>query len=161
MTSIRDIMLIGITLFAIGISLFYTVDIGQKVNNKLLNMSIFNTSTTASSAIIHSQQAINSTDYMYFAGFIGFFIAVIVFGYLVGGNPLFAPIYFFVLVIIVFICVILQLAWGDISSTPEILSLLGTLPLTNFVLSNLGTLMAVMGLTGMFVMFSKPEEQNF
>ena len=160
MTSVRDILVIAIVLFAVGISTVFAVNIGHKVNTNLLSISVMNNTGQASSVIVHADAAINMVDYIYLAGFIGFFIAIIIFGWLSSSHPILAPIYFFILIIFVFISIIFQLSWGDIYANPTVLAAASNLPITTFILSHLGVLMTAMGLIGILVMFGKPQNDS-
>ena len=156
MTSVRDIIVIAIVLFAVGISITFAVVIGHRVNANLLTIPAMNNSAEAVSVITHADAAINMTDYIYLAFFLGFFIAIIIFGWLVGGIPILAPIYFFSVVLFTFVSIILQQVWGDIATHPEVIAGTINLPITNFILTHLGLFMAVFGLIGIAVMFAKP-----
>lgn len=160
MTSIRDIIIIAVVLFAVGITSFFAVDIGHRVNTNLLAINTINQSTTATAVITSADTAINMTDYIYLAFFIGFFISIIIFGWIVGGQPILAPIYFFVLVLFTFVAVILQEVYKDIAQNPQVIGSIANMPITNFILSNLGMFMAIFGLIGIVIMYAKPEATN-
>ena len=159
MTSIRDIIFIVALLFVVGVSVMFIVKIGHNVNTQLLNVSVFNNSVAASNVIQHTDMAINSMDYIYLAFFISFAIGIIIFGYLIGGTPIMTPIYLFILVIFAFVGVLLQLAWGDIGSSAQLLSTTSNLPITNFILLHLGYFTVVLGLLGILSMYAKPQDQ--
>ena len=155
MSSVRDIIIIAVILFAVGISATFAVKIGHEVNANLLTITAINSTETAVDVIEHTDTAINMTDYIYLAFFIGFFFSIVIFGWLVGGSPIFAPIYFFMVVIFTFIAVILQLVWNDISTNADVVSTVAALPITDFILAHLGIFTAVLGLVGIVVMFAK------
>lgn len=158
MTSVRDIIVIAVVLFAVGISIMFSVRIGHDVNSNLLVLPVMNDSAEAVSVINHADAAINMTDYIYLACFIAFFISIIIVGWLTGGNPILAPIYFFCVVIFVFVSVVLQRVWADIAVHPEVISSTLNLPITAFILSHLAYFMTVFGLAGILIMFAKPPE---
>lgn len=156
MTSVRDIIIIAIILFVVGTSLVFIVKMGHSINTQLLNVSVISTNTEAVEVINATDTAINMSDYLYLALFIAFFISIIIFGYLVGGSPIMAPIYFFILIIFTFVSTIIQLAWGEISSHAELITTVAQLPITNYILSHLGYFIAVMGIVGIIAMYAKP-----
>lgn len=158
MTSVRDIIVIAILLFAVGLTLLLVVNMGHRINDQLLQTPTFNTSTTASEVITSADTAIDSTDYIFLSLFIGFFISVAITGWFVGGVPILAPIYFFVVTIFSFIGVILQLVFQDVSSNANIISATANLPVTTFILTNLGYFTVAMGLLGIIAMFAKPSQ---
>jgi hypothetical protein len=155
MSSVKDIIVIAIILFAVGITTIFAVNIGHRVNTNLLVVPAMNNSVEATSVIQHTDTAIDMMDYVYFAFFVGFFISLIIFGWLVGGLPIFAPIYFFLVIIFTFVSVILQLVWNDISLNPELTLAVVNMPLTTFILSHLGLFTAVFGLAAIAAMFAK------
>ena len=158
MTSVRDIIFISILLFVAGISIVLVVDSSHRINAQLLLTPTFLNDSNAVSVIEHTDAAINMTDYIYLALFVAFFIAIMISGWLVGSEPIVAPIYFFVVVIFTFIAIILQNVWGDIASSPYIVSTLSSLPITAYILSHLGYFMAAFGLLGILAMFAKPTQ---
>jgi hypothetical protein len=160
MSSVRDILVICIILFAVGISLMFIVKIGHNVNTQLLNVPTFNNSISAKTVISNTDNAINSTDYIYLALFISLFIGVIMFGYMIGGTPILAPIYFFILIIFGFIGVILQMVWADIGAGSNLIATTVAMPITNYILLHLGYYAVVMGLAGILAMFMKSPEQT-
>ena len=156
MASIRDVLLISIILFASGITLFYSVSIGHSVNTQLKLIPVINSSTPAVNVINSADSSLNSTDYIYLASFIALAIGIIITGWFISGLPIIAPIYFFVLIIFTFVGVILQKVWVDLATTDTINAQLTNLPITNFILSNLGIFTAVIGIVAIIVMFAKP-----
>lgn len=158
MTSVRDIIIVAVLLFAIGVTLMFVVKVGHSVNSNLLTLPVMNSSGDAVTVINSADAAINSTDYIYLALFLGFFFSILITGYFVGGTPIMASIYFFVVVIFSFVGVILQLVWDDLSVREQLLSSVVNLPITHFILSNLGYFVAIFGLAGIFAMFAKPAE---
>jgi hypothetical protein len=160
MTSIRDIIIIAVILFAVGITTIFSVKIGHDVNTNLLSINAINSTPEAEAVIESADTAINMTDYIFLAFFIGFFISIIIFGWIVGGQPILAPIYFFILVIFTFVAVILQEVYKDIALNPQILGGVANMPITNFILANLGMFMAIFGLIGIVIMYAKPEANN-
>lgn len=158
MTSVRDIIFVVILLFVVGMSVMFMVKIGHNINTQLLNVTTFNNSVDASDVIRNTDNAINSMDYIFLAFFIAFCIGVMIFGYNVGGTPIIAPIYFFILIIFAFIGVLLQLAWADIGGSASLIATTSDLPITNFILTHLGYFTVVIGLLGIISMYAKPPD---
>ena len=156
MTSVRDIILVAAVLFAVGISLVFIVKIGHQINTQLLITPSINSTASAVSVIQHADTAINSSDYIYLALFIGFFISIIIFGWLVGGTTIMAPIYFFIIILFTFVSIILQEAWKEIATHTEVITTIAQLPITNYILSHLGYFIAIMGIIGIIAMYAKP-----
>jgi len=159
MTSVRDILIVAVILFAVGITVVFAVDIGHRVNSNLLTVPVMANNSNAVSVINNSDAAINQTDYIYLALFIAFFLSIVIAGWLVGGVPIAAPIYFFVVVIFGFVAVILQSVWGDIAANSQVFNATLNMPITSFILSHLGYFTVIFGLVGILVMFAKPNER--
>lgn len=160
MTSVRDIIVLAIILFVVGLSVTFIVKIGHSINSQLLLVPTINNTTSAHNAIDSADTAVNSSDYLYLALFIAFFISIIMFGWLIGGTPIMSIIYFILVILFTFVSVILQLAWIDLANSGELVATIASLPITNFILSHLGYFVALMGLTGIFVMYAKPVENQ-
>lgn len=158
MTSVRDILVVTIILFVVGITMMFTVYASHIVNDAVLNQPFINDSAQASQVLRDSDAAIDSSDYLYLAFFIGIFISIIVAGWFVGGIPIFSTIYFVLVCIFTFVAVILQIVWVQLDS--QIMYITADLPITNFILSNLGYFCAVFGLVGILVMYAKPGDYN-
>lgn len=161
MTSVRDIIIIAVILFIVGLSLVFVVNMNHRVFTALSNTTTFSNNTQALSVITHADTATNMSDYLYLALFIAFFISVIIFGWLVGGEPIMAPIYFVVVIIFAFVSVIIQLIWSEIVANAQLVSTMSNLPITNFIGSHLGYFVVLMGLIGIVVMYAKPSQNYY
>ena len=158
MSSVRDILLICVLLFVVGIGIVFIANISHRINSNILVVPAFNNSAEAVEVINSADAAINYVDFIYLALFISFFISLVIFGYLVGGSAIMAPIYFFIVIIFSFVSVLLQLAWIDIAASSQLVTTVASLPITNFILSHLGYFTVAMGLVGIIAMFAKPPE---
>lgn len=157
MTSVRDIIIVSVLLFAVAISIFIAVKVGHTVNTELLKTTAFNDTPTAKAVVQKADTALNYTDYMYLAGFIGFFISIIIFGWFIDGSSIMAPIYFFLVILFTFFSVIFQEIWKDFVLKPEMVTTAAALPITNFIVAHLGYFIAVFGLVGIIMMYAKPQ----
>ena len=156
MTSVQDVIIVTIILFAVGFIIIEVGGVTHSVNVQLLNQPVFANNSNAVSVITHADTAINMTDYIYLALFVGFFLSILITGYLVGGIPIAAPIYFFLVIIFTFIGVVLQNVWADIVGTSTMALYSLNFPITTFILNNLGYFTAIFGLAGILIMFAKP-----
>jgi len=156
MTSVKDIIIVAIILFIVGLSIVFIVKAGHNINAQLLLTPTINNSAPAKSVINHVDAAINMTDYLYLALFIAFAISVIIFGWLVSGTTIMAPIYFFILILFTFISGIIQMVWIEIASTSQLTTTIAVLPITNYILSHLAFFIAILGLLGILTMYAKP-----
>jgi hypothetical protein len=149
-------VLITIILFVLGIVLSLVVKVNHRVNDGLLTQPTFANSSEAVNIINSEERATDLMDYVFVCIFIGFFIGVLVTGWITSGHPVLAPIFFFLLIIFVFIAFVFEYAWEQFTTNPAIAISLVNVPLTNWILSNLGVLICVMGLAGMAVTYGKP-----
>lgn len=158
--SVRDIVFLFIILFAVAVlffSSFYTFNV---VSDKLLNTSTINDTAGAKSSIQSIKDNSERMDYVILAFFIGLSLAIIITGWFIGGNQLFMMLYFLVLVISVIGSMILSNVWETLSNS-SVFRINGVdtvthFPITNFLITNLPLVVAVIGFLGMISMFAKP-----
>ena len=151
----RDIMVIAIILFVVGIGLLVTVFTGNTVINKVKVQTTIANNSNSVTVLNNSQQAINYSDYAYLGGFIGFFISLLVFAWFVPGYPVLSIIYFILLILFGFISVIFQNVWSYIISQQAFSSTVVNIPITSYICSHLAYFMVVFGLISMTIMYSK------
>lgn len=156
MTAIRDIAVITVILFVLGLVIVLMVKVNHQVNSALLNQSAINSTPQARAIIQAEDRHTDLVDYVFLCVFLGFFIGVLVVGWIVSGHPVFAPLYFFILIILVFIAVIFQFAWIDYVGRAAIASAVQYIPITNYLLSHLATFITIMGLGGLLTTYGKP-----
>lgn len=156
MAAIRDIALITIVLFILGLIIVFVVKVNHEVNGRLLEQPSIN--STSEAVDIVEKQDVNTDlmDYVFLCVFIGFFFGVLVVGWIVSGHPGFSVFYFLLLIIFVFVALMFQFAWTDFTANVALVSTLARLPITNFILSNLGVMMTIMGLAGLATTYAKP-----
>lgn len=161
MTSVTDIIVLSIIVFAVAIILGVTVIASHNINTQILTVPTFNDSTPAKNVINSADTAIDYTDYIYMTMFIGFFLSILITGYFISGIPIAAPIYFFVVIFFTFISIIFQYVWYDLMASSSLVSIATYLPITNFIVSHLAYFMAVFGLAGILIMFAKPTQVGY
>lgn len=154
--AVRDIILIGVLVFAFGLAFFSSHYMLGQAFTKTLNATAINESVYASDAIRDSQSLTSRFDYIVFALFMGLGLALIITGWFIGGNPIFSFIYFLVIIIAVIMSTIFANAWEEISQTSTLSSSLTAFPLTNNLLLLLPVYIAVVGFIGLVVLFAKP-----
>lgn len=158
MADIQDILTISVVLFIVGIATLFVVKTGHEINNNLALVPIMNNTPGAVTIIESADVAVNMSDYIYLALFISFFIGLVISAWYIGGEPILAPIYFFVLIFFTFVSVIIQQVWSQIASNSQTITTLAQLPITNYILSHLGYFTAVFGLVSIIIMFGKARE---
>lgn len=160
MVSVRDILVIAVLLLVIGIAITAVVYTSHIIIDQFRTVDVFINNTEVSNVLDAGDTAIDSSDYIYFVSFLAFFIAICVTGYFAATHPVFSVIYFIIVVIFVFVSVILQFVWDNLSTSPMFVSTLPNLPLTNFILTHLAYFVAVFGLVGILLMFAKKSNEG-
>lgn len=154
--SARDVAVVGVLVFALGIAFF--------IANFALNTSIdamitkphINDSASAVSALNSTKDVAGMFDYVVAGFFFALTLAMFITGWFIGGNVIFMAIYFLIVIISVLISGILANFWVDFSNASVFGTTLTLFPITNHLLSNLQIYVVVVGLIGMVVMFAKP-----
>ena len=103
--AVRDIIIISIIIFALGIGFFVIKFTADTIVSNMIGITAINQSTAAVESLEGMQTKVtNRLDYMMLGILIGFTLAVIISGWFIGGNPIFAFIY----AIIVIRCVVIK-----------------------------------------------------
>ena len=161
MASARDVILIGILLFIVGIGLFVINYATNTMVDELVSIPAINSSTEARQAFTDTQDMANSRfDYIVFGLFIGLVLGFIIAGYFVGGQPIFMFFYFLLTVIGVFTSMVLANAWNDITTQLVFGTTINNLPIANNLMTYLPIYTTVIGILGIIVMFIKPMVSN-
>ena len=158
MANIEDILTVVVVLFVVGIATFFIVKVGHDINDNLKLVPAINDTAAAVELLDDTDRAINMNDYIYLGLFLAFFFGLIITAWFVGGTPILAPIYFFILIIFTFVGVLLQNVWTDVSTNGDLLITAAQLPITNYILGHLGYLTAIFGIVSIIIMFAKPPE---
>jgi hypothetical protein len=157
--AVRDVILVGVLLFALGSAFFITHYVGTTIVTSLSTNSAYNQSHAAVQALQGVTNTINRLDYLILLIFIGLNLGLMITAYQIPGNPIFAFIYFIVLII----GVALSTAWSNFWETFTASGIFGltinSFPITNHLLSKLPFYMAAMGFLGLIIMFAKPHIQ--
>ena len=157
MASLRDILVFSIILFIIGLAVVMSNYISHSIALSIINSTTISSNPYANATMTAGNAAINMGDYIYLGLFIGLLLFIIVSAWFVSDYPIFAPIYFFGLVIVVFVSYVLQGSWLNFLTNSVMGSTALNLPITSFILSNLCYFTAVAGLIGLVLIYGKPK----
>ena len=156
MASVRDVILIVVLIASFGIGFFViNYAVSTTFNQMLLNPTINATPQTVT-AIQGSQTAINRLDYVIFGLFVGLTLGLIISGYFLASYPIFAFVYFMVIVMGVVISAVLSNVWESVTTASIFGATAGNFPITNHLLTYLPYYAAVIGFIGLIAMFAKP-----
>jgi hypothetical protein len=156
--TITDIIFIIIAVFVFAIAFLFIGYMTEIFQGALHNISMVNDSTIAIGALDHGLDTVqNKLDYVFFMVFIGMVVAMVITAWFIGGMPIFMFIYFILTVISVILSAVIANVWEDMNATAIFFSATkATLPLTNYVLTYLPVIMAIVGILGLIAMFAKP-----
>lgn len=156
----KYILAIGGILFALGIGSFITYFVTQQVVDQLVAIPVINESTEAVTAFNQMKTTQARTDYLLFAVFIGLTLFMIITGYISGTNPIFAAVYFIILVIAVVISPILSNIWEDVSTASVFGTTVSNFPISNHILLNLPIYITVVGIIAFVAMFVRSQQSS-
>lgn len=155
--SVRDIIVISILLFAFGIFFFVIKFTADTAIDRIVAIPQINQSTATVAAFEGAKTTVTPRlDGLFFGLFIGFFLAIIITGWFIAGNPIFIFLYMIITVLGVTFSTILANTWQTITTASVFGTTLAAFPITNHILSWLPLYIAVMSFIGVIVMFAKP-----
>jgi len=155
--SARDVVLIAVLTFVFAIGVFIIFFLNSTATEKLLSIPTVNESNITRTSLQAIEDKVTSRfDYLVFGLFIGFVLALIITGFLVGGHPIFSFIYFIFIVIAIILSTVLSNVWDTVTSASVFGTTITHFNISNHLLSNLPIYMVVVGFIGMVVLFAKP-----
>ena len=154
--SVQDVALIIVLLFSLAIVALVGKVAFSEFNSRMGNITVVNSSQVTLDALDDGYNVTNKYDYVMFTIFMGLLIALIITGWLVGGNPLFTFVYFIAIVIITILAIVLSYVWNRVSTNTIFTTALAEMPITDFMISNIHIITPVIGFIGLLVMFAKP-----
>lgn len=156
----RDVVLIGVLVFALAIISFVVYFVANRATNQMLNMPAINQSASTVEVLKTVETNSNRLDGFIFAVFLGLSLSLILTGYFIGGHPIFMIFYFIVIVAAVFASMILANTWESTTNASLFGSTITHFPLTNHVILNLPIYIVIVGMLGMIAMFAKPGDAS-
>ena len=154
--NVRDVALMMIVLFGVGLVSFLLLFVYKSSSNLMLQSDVIN-NTMAGDVLLEHQTTMAGVDYFSLAIFIGFLIGVVVLSYLVGGSAVFAILYILFFIVVAVVAGILEAVWGEITQMTVFGTAINDLPITDFLLNNLTLLVVVVGFVGLIVMYIRGE----
>lgn len=154
--SVQDVALIIVIIFSLAVLGLVSKTAFNEFNNKVSTNPNINNSQVTIDALNAGYEITNKYDYIIFSVFMGLVIALIITGWLVGGNPIFAFLYFIAIVIITVVAIVFSNVWWRISTNTVFNTALTEMPITDFLISNIHIVTPIIGFVGILVMFAKP-----
>ena len=121
----------------------------------LLAVTEINDSDATRTALLNFETQSDRFDVLGLGLLIGLVLFVLISGWLVGGHPVFMIIYFFIVIVSVALSAVFANTWESVTTASIFGATIGNFPIMNHILSYLPVYVAVIGIAGMIVMFSK------
>jgi hypothetical protein len=154
--SARDVLLIAVLIFALGIGFFVVNFMINESVTRILAVDTINDSASARAAFLNLDSLVDRLDYIMSGFFIGFILFMMISGWFIGGHPVFMVIYFIFVIVATAISPILSNIWEQVTTSSVFGTTISAFPFTNHVLTYLPIYVAAIGIVGMIVMFAKP-----
>jgi hypothetical protein len=156
MASAEDIVFMVVLLFVFVLSAFMIWYAYDTFLDHAHNVTMFNETPEVIDTMDFAQTKIaNKFDYVVFVLLIAFLIAIIIGSMFVFTHPVFAIIYFLVMVIAVMLSSIFGYVWHKVSTQAVFAETLTQFPLSNFLLNNYTLFIVGAGFIGMIIMYAK------
>jgi hypothetical protein len=164
MASVRDVILVSVLMFTLGLVFFSINFVSHTITTSVTNTTGWieaDKTGQATASMRDLEVVIDRIDYMLFGFFIALVIGVIITGYFVGGQPIAMFFYFMILIAGVLISAFMSNAWYDVTTTSAWQTILPAyevrlhLPITNNIMVYLPMYTSIIGLLGLFIMFSR------
>jgi len=160
MATARDVVLIGVLLFALGTGLFVVHYTSRTMFTEMLSIGAVNQTESAVTIFSSMNSTIDRFDWFMFVFFMGLMISLVVSSWFVPGHPVYAAVYMVVVVVGVVAAAVMSNAWEAVSQSSHFVSTLSSFPITNHLLSYLPYYVAGAGMIGLVVMFAKPRDEG-
>jgi hypothetical protein len=152
----RDVLVAAIIVFTLAIGFFIIFNVSNTVITKMIGISAINSSASAVKVLQGTQKMTNQLDYVIFGVFVGLVLSIIITGWFIGGNPIFAVIYFMISVMTVAFCTVLSNTWETATQSSIFGLTIASFPITNNIVLNLPIYIGIVSFLGLVVMFAKP-----
>lgn len=153
--SAQDLVVISAVLLVTAFIFFLVKFSSSMIVTQITAVPVIANNTHATEVFNSIETSTDRFDYLFFGVFVALFLSIIITGWYVGGDALFAVVYFMVAVVAVIGSMIMANVWYDISNSSLFGMTLSSMPITNHIVSNLPVYIAVMAITGLIAMFSK------
>jgi hypothetical protein len=157
MSSVRDVVLVAVFVFLLGITCFVGYFMLSSAADAFLSNPDIADQPEAVDFWNKSSNITNRFDYLIFAVFIGMALGIVLTGYMVGGDKVFMAIYFLIVVLAVVFSTPLSNFWETITPASTFGTTITHFPITNHLILYLPLYTAAIGLVGIIAMFAKPE----
>lgn len=151
--SARDTIIIPIILLVSAFIFFIVKFSSTIIVSQIVTVPVIANNTNVVTVFNSINTTTNQYDYLFFGLFIALFLSVIITGWYLGGDAIYAVIYLSVLTIGVIGSMIMANIWYDVVNSSLFGATLSTMPITNHILSNLPVYTTIIGIAGFIAMY--------
>ena len=155
--SARDVLTVfGVMVFALAVGLFLIKFVSDDlVDNMLANEQINQTEGTVDALTAVKTDVTSKFDWVFFSLFAGLILVMLILSWIFAGNPIFMILWVIVLLLSMLLSPILSNVWSTLIEHAQFGTLSLSFPITNHVMTYLPLYLAVVGIAGLVLMFSR------
>jgi hypothetical protein len=157
--TIRDVVLIGVILFALSTGVLVIFFASQQVVGQMVLIPAINQSAGTVTVLNATNENMARFDWLLFGAYIGMVLALMITSWYVPGNAIYAFVYMIVAVIAVIVSAFLANMWEAISQATVLSGASASFPIVNHLLTYLPMYTSVVAFIGLVVMFAKPQNE--
>jgi hypothetical protein len=150
--SLQEVIVIGAVLLFFGMCLLFGYKIMDAVNTEIQASDVIDADGKAASTALRAHYG-GAMDYGFLLLAIGLGIATLILAALVRIHPVFIPLFFIGLVIVVFLCGIFSNIYQEMAGNSELTALADDLIFTSHILEYLPLIVGIFGILLMIVMY--------
>jgi len=154
--AVRDVVMVSVIVLALGMVLFASFFITRSAIDTMVSIPSIAGDNTTVQILQDTKDLTDRFDYVVFGVFIGLVLAILITSWFIPSNPIFAAIYFIVVVIGVVLAVPMANVWEDMTTSVIFGTTINSFPMANNLISNMPLYIAIIGFLGIVIMFAKP-----
>jgi len=154
--AVRDVILVSVITLALAMVLFASFFISRSAIDTMVSIPTIAADNATVQVLQDTKDLTLRFDSVVFGVFIGLVLAILITSWFVPSNPIFAAIYFIVIVIGVVLSTIMSNVWEQMTTSAIFGTTIQSFPIANNLLSNMPVYLAVVGFLGIVIMFAKP-----
>lgn len=150
--SLQDIIVIGAVLLVFAVFILLGSKFMSELNTEIQANDVIPTRAKTASTSLNSQYG-GSIDYGFLLLAVGLGIATLILAALVRIHPVFIPLFFIGLVIVVFLCGVFSNIYQEMAENSQLTANADTLVFTSHILEYLPLIVGIFGILLMIVMY--------
>lgn len=150
--SLQDVIIIGVVLLFFGMIVLFGFKIQSEINTQVQAHDDIPARAKTASATLTNHYS-GTIDYGFLLLAVGLAIATLILAALVRIHPVFIPLFFIGLVIVIFLCGVFSNIYQEMAGNSELTALADQLTFTSHILEYLPLIVGVFGFLLMIVMY--------